>query len=112
MDKEAEKMEELYNVFISYRTDPVGQLISQRLADDLKSLGYSVYHNSDRNHKGRFDERLQKMIEGCQDFLLILSEECLKKLLRSEPVDWVREELFWALSHNKNIIPVYVEHLN
>lgn len=109
MDKEAEKMEELYNVFISYRTDPVGQLISQRLADDLKSLGYSVYHNSDRNHKGRFDERLQKMIEGCQDFLLILSEECLKKLLRSEPVDWVREELFWALSHNKNIIPVYVE---
>ena len=33
-------MEELYNVFISYRTDPVGQLISQRLADDLKSLGY------------------------------------------------------------------------
>ncbi len=102
-------MNELYNIFISYRTDPVGTLISQKISDDLKHMGYSVYHNSDRNHKGHFDERLRTTIENCKDFLLILSEECLAKLLRNEDVDWVREELLVAKKHNRNIIPVFVD---
>ena len=102
-------MNKVYNIFISYRTDTVGQLISQRISEDLKRMGYSVYHNSDRNHKGYFDERLRKTIEGCRDFLLVLSKECLEKLLRNEAVDWVREEILCARKNNKNIIPVLVD---
>lgn len=99
----------MFDIFISYKNDPVGILISKNIAGDLQEMGYAVYHNSDENHTGEFDKRLYETIGQCRDFLLIVSEGCLAQLMRHEPVDWVREELLCARANNKNIIPVLVE---
>ena len=99
----------MFDIFISFKNDPVGILISKNIAGDLKEMGYAVYHNSDENHTGEFDKRLYETIGQCRDFLLIVSEGCLAQLMRHETVDWVREELLCAYANNKNIIPVLVE---
>ena len=105
---------EIFDIFVSYRFKD-GELISKKVANALKDMGYSVYHNTDRNHKGKFPERLKKAIDNSKDFLLIVTENCLERLVASndpgEP-DWVKEELLEAIEQRKNIIPVMIADID
>ena len=104
---------EIFDIFVSYRFKD-GELISRKVADALKDMGYSVYHNSDRNHRGKFPDRLRSVIDNSRDFLLIVTENCLERLIAdkdSDSPDWVKEELLEAIAQRKNIIPVMIESI-
>ena len=58
-DEIREIKDEIFDVFVSYRFKD-GELISRNFANALKDMGYSVYHNSEKNHKGKFPDRLKK----------------------------------------------------
>lgn len=97
------------DIFISYKNDGSGNQFAHRLCRDLEEMGYSVYFNTNEERAHSFPERLQLAIECCKDFILILSDGCLKQLLRHESVDWVREEILTARNHNKHIIPILMD---
>ena len=102
--------DEIFDIFVSYRFKD-GELISKKVANALKDMGYSVYHNTDRNHKGKFPDRLKRVISNSKDFLLIVTENCLERLIKdndSGETDWVKEELLEAIEQRKNIIPVMI----
>ncbi|MBR0168628.1 MAG: toll/interleukin-1 receptor domain-containing protein [Synergistaceae bacterium] len=106
--------DEIFDIFVSYRFSD-GELISRKFADALKEMGYSVYHNSDRNHKGKFPDRLKRVIDHVRDFLLIVTEKCLEHLINStdsDGIDWVKEELLEAIAQGKNIIPVMIANVD
>lgn len=107
-------MEETFDIFISYRVKD-GELISQKVANALKDMGFSVYHNTDKNHKGKFPDRIRIAVDNCKDFLLIVTENCLDRLVRDDNSgnpDWVKEELLEAIDCGKNIIPVMIENID
>lgn len=90
---ETSRDEGVFDVFVSYRFKD-GELISRKVADALKDMGYSVYHNTDRKHKGKFPKRLKRVIDKSKDFLLIVTENCLERLMAdkdSGETDWVKE---------------------
>ena len=96
------------DIFISYRKKD-GEDFAKRLYDDLTEAGYSVFWFPEEKRSSDFPEDLQKGVRECKDFLIILSESCLAKLLRDESVDWVREELLLAHELGKNIVPILME---
>lgn len=96
------------DIFISYKNGGEGSNFADRLKRDLNEKGYSVYYDSDRQVAGPFPEQLKNAIQICEDFILILSKECIKQLIANESVDWVREEIICAHKFGKNIIPVLI----
>lgn len=96
------------DIFISYKNDGEGNNFAARLKNDLEKVGYSVFFNSHEQKPGPFPERLKTAIQSCNDFVLILSEGCLKQLISNREVDWVREELICASTMKKNILPILV----
>lgn len=98
----------VYDIFISYKNDGEGSNFSARLRESLVKSGYSVYFNPNEQRAGDFGEQLIDAICGCTDFILILSEGCLRQLMENRRVDWVREEVLTAKEKGKNIIPLLI----
>ena len=101
-----------YDIFISYKNDNSGNIFAERLANDLKQMGYSVYFNSHERRSGAFDERIRSAISGCRDFIAIVSEGYLTDLLnpRVGHNSWIRNELMEARCNSKSIriTPIYL----
>ncbi|MBR5858312.1 MAG: toll/interleukin-1 receptor domain-containing protein [Clostridia bacterium] len=95
-----------HDIFISYKNDNEGTNFAYRLKTDLEKHGYSVYFNPDAKHSSDFQQKLYDAIDDCKDFLLIVSNSCLAQLIAHENIDWVRNEILYAKSHNKHILPV------
>ena len=89
-------------MFISYRRDSYES--ANLIATRLKSAGYSVFFDLETMRPGKFNVQLYSVIEGCQDFVLVLPENALDRC--SDDEDWVRKEVLHAMKHKKNIIPV------
>ena len=96
------------DIFISYKNDGIGNNFATRLVEDLRDNGYSVYFNPDEVKSGNFPERLRKAIEGCKDFVCIVTAEYIEKLLSDDEICWVRDELICAKENKKPIIPILV----
>lgn len=94
---------EKYDIFISYRRDG-GADAAKHLRDILTEKGYKVFYDNDSLASGDFNTALYGRIEECTDFLIILSPGSLDRCVNKN--DWVRQELAYALKHNKNVIPV------
>lgn len=92
-----------YQIFVSYRRDG-GDALAGRLADRLKAMGYSVFYDVESMRSGTFNTQILQAISQCSDFLLVLPPRALDRC--SDPNDWVRREVAYALQCNKNIIPV------
>ena len=90
-------------IFISYRRDG-GDVYAKLICEALKNRGFSVFYDIESIHGGYFDSRILTAIEGCNDFLLILSPHSLDRCVNEG--DWVRQEIAYALKCRKNIIPV------
>lgn len=97
------------DIFISYKNDGSGNQFANRLCRDLEDLGYSVYFNSNEERAHNFPDRLANAIQGCKDFVLILSQGCLDQLKQHDTIDWVREEVLCAYQSQKHIIPILME---
>ena len=96
-----------YQIFISYRRDG-GEALAQLLYDRLTKLGYCVFLDVESLRSGRFNQAIYNRIAECTDFLLVLPEHALERCTDSE--DWLRLEIEYALSHNKNIIPMMMRN--
>ena len=92
-----------YNIFISYRRDG-GEVFAQLLYDRLVQQGYSVFYDVSSLRSGRYDQKLYKYLDECQDALIILSPHALERC--SVPDDWVAKEISYLIQNNKNIIPI------
>lgn len=97
------------DIFISYRNDGSGNQFAARLSNDLENAGYNVYFNSNEERAHSFPARLKEAVLNCTDFILILSQGCLKQLMEHNSIDWVREELLTAHQSKKHIIPILMD---
>ena len=97
-----------YDIFISYRRDG-GYETAKHLFDLLRMEGYSVSFDIDTLGNGVFNKELYRRIDECKDFIVILSRGALDRCIEdSTPleVDWMRNELAYAIQQGKNIIPI------
>lgn len=92
-----------YDIFISYRRDG-GEYTARILRDQLTDLGYNVFFDVESLRSGDFNAELYKVIENCDDFLIVLSPGALDRCVN--PNDWVKNEIAHAISKGKNIVPV------
>lgn len=96
-----------YQIFISYRRDG-GEGLAGRIADRLSSQGYCVFYDVESMRSGTFNTQIFEAIDKCQDVLLILPPNALDRCANAD--DWVRQEILYSISHNKNIIPVMMRN--
>lgn len=92
-----------YQIFISYRRDG-GDALAGRLADRFTALGYKVFYDVESMRSGAFNTQILDALAQCNDVLLVLPPNALDRCVN--PDDWVRQELAFALQHDKNIIPI------
>ena len=92
-----------YQIFISYRRDG-GDALAGRFADRFNALGYKVFYDVESMRSGTFNTQILDAIVQCSDVLLVLPPNALDRCINED--DWVRQELAFALKHNKNIIPI------
>lgn len=93
-----------YDIFISYRRRGAGAGVAGELQAKLENLGYKVFLDVDEIGSGQFPTQIEKAIEDCKDFLLVLSPGTLDRCADED--DWVRREILQARTQNKNIIGV------
>lgn len=94
-------------IFISYRREG-GEVLAQLLYDRLTEKKYRVFLDVESLRSGKFNEALYKKIEECNDFVLVLPENSLKRCV--DPDDWLRLEIEHALKCKKNIIPIMMRN--
>ena len=94
---------EKYDVFLSYRRDG-GEVMAILLHERLSAKGYRTFLDIESLNSGSFNEKLLSVIEGCANFIVVCSKNCLDRCVNEN--DWVRKEIAHALKHNKNIVPV------
>ena len=95
-----------YDIFISYRRKGAGAGVAGELQAKLENRGYNVFLDVDNIGSGQFPAQIEKAIEECNDFLLVLSPGTLDRCVNEE--DWVRREIIQAQNLNKNIIGVVI----
>jgi len=93
-----------YDVFISYRRKGSGAGVAGELQSKLQSRGYKVFLDVDNIGSGAFPDQIDRAIQQCNDFLLILSPGMLDRCADEE--DWVRHEIVLAEKYGKNIVGV------
>jgi len=94
------------DIFISYRREG-GEHLALLIYHQLRHDGYSVFLDVESLRKGKFDEALFERIREARDFILILPPRGLDRC--TNPEDWVRQEIEFALQEKKNIIPIMME---
>lgn len=92
-----------YDIFISYRRVG-GEHSARMIRDSLTEAGYDVFFDVESMRSGNFNTKLYSVIDECTDFVLILSPDALDRC--SDEKDWVRREVEYAISKNKNIVPI------
>lgn len=92
-----------FQIFISYRRLG-GEDMAGRIADRLRMLGYSVFYDVESMRAGKFNSQIYSAIDGCTDVLVVLPQNALDRC--SDPEDWVRMEIAYAIEKKKNIIPI------
>jgi len=92
-----------YDIFISYRRDG-GFETASLIAEKLRNAGYNVFFDLESLRAGKFNEQLFRVIENCEDFVLVLPKDGLDRCVNE--TDWIRQEVIHAMKHEKNIVPV------
>lgn len=90
-------------VFISYRRNG-GDTMAQLLNDRLCGMGYNVFYDIDSIKGGDFENKLEREVGNCTDFIILLSPGVFDRC--GDPEDFVRREVALALQMGKNIVPV------
>ncbi len=92
-----------YDIFISYRREG-GEYTAKIIHDKLTELGYNVFFDVESLRSGQFNSKLFSVIDECEDFISVLSPNCLERCGNDN--DWVRLEVAYALQKRKNVVPV------
>ncbi len=102
-----EKPGPIRSVFISYRRLGQAQFVARTIRAELRHRGCVVFLDVDSLGTGRFDDALLHEIKNARNFLVVLSPNCLGRC--SDAEDWFRLELAYALSIERNIIPILMD---
>ena len=87
--------------FISYSRE--NSDFAVRLAKDLKAAGYDVWLDQlDIPTGARWDDELEKALDRCNSFLIILSPESIES-------QNVKDEIGYAIDKGKHILPVMIK---
>lgn len=92
-----------YDIFISYRRDG-GAQYARILQLMLSQRGYRVFLDYDELKDGVFGKKIKAAIKAAPVFMLVLSKDSLDRCKNEN--DWVREEILYAIEHQKKIVPV------
>ena len=92
-----------YHIFLSYRRED-GKDIARMLKESLVRKGYTVFLDLDELQDGIFDNSILRAIDAAPIYMLLMTEQCFDRC--GNPNDWVRQEIEYALSKNKVIIPI------
>lgn len=98
-------MDKKYDIFISYRRGDSKEA-ARILQLKLEELGYHVFLDFDELRDGRFGEKILDAIERASVFLVLLSEESMRRCANDG--DWVCTEIRHAIKCEKKIIPVVI----
>ena len=96
-------MTENYEVFVTYRNksaESLAFLINDKLTNEYS---YRVFLDFESLHSYKFDEEIYKIIDMCEDMVVILPPNSLDNL---EENDYLSKEIDYAVSKKKNIVPV------
>lgn len=93
-------------VFISYRREG-GRDIARNIYERLSLAGYNTFFDYNSMQNGEFNRQIYDAIDQADDFVFILSKNALDRCVNAE--DWVRKEIEYALSKNKNIVLLSTE---
>ena len=96
-------MSKSYDIFLSYRRSD-GKLLARLLKESLEKRGYRVFLDMDELLDSVFDEHIIQAIQTAPIFLLLMTKQCFSRC--SQPNDWVRMEIEYAVRAGKNIIPI------
>jgi hypothetical protein len=92
-----------YLAFISYRRES-GAEAARLISKELRDRGINAFLDVDDMASGHFDERLLRVIETSQNFIVILTSDCLVQCNTED--DWLRIEIEHAIKTARNIIPI------
>jgi len=98
------------DIFISYRRSD-GIPYAKLLHDKLPDRGYTVYYDIETSEQGFFDDNLREAIEGCTDFIVLLTIDALGERIH-DPEDIFLQEIICAREHSKRFIGVMIPPFN
>ena len=93
-DNDKQEQSELNNLFPDY--------ICEVLSKD-----YKVYYDSQTPAKGKTLNAIEKIIDKCTDFVIIVEEHTFNRIVDVKDIDYVKYELSYAYDKGKNIIPIF-----
>ena len=96
-------MQMKYQIFISYRRVG-GDALAYLVYEKLSSMGYELFYDIKSLKSGKFNQKLFKIIDECNNILVILSPHGLDNCIYKN--DWIRQEIAYAIKKEKNIIPL------
>ena len=98
----------MVDVFLSYRRES-GSEFASFLKLELSRLGYDVFFDAASLREGDFEINIDKAIDECTYFLLLLAPGDLNRCLVNPDEDWIIHEAQRALKNGKIIIPVCIK---
>lgn len=93
------------DVFISYRRDG-GYAVARLLYEYFHNVGVSAFLDLEELRSGPFNVALYDAIDRCENFVLVLPPDSLKRCEAEN--DWLRLEIEHAIEQKKNVIPLLV----
>lgn len=96
-----------YHIFLSYRRED-GKDIARMLKESLARKGYRVFLDLDELQDGVFDSRILDAINSTPIYMLVMTKQCFSRC--TNPQDWVRQEIEYAIAKGKTIIPLNIDN--
>lgn len=93
-----------YDIFISYRRSDA-EAYARMLYNDLTANGYDVFYDFKSLGGGDYLDAVRNAIDECEDFIVLLSKDCLGSRIMSEN-DVVHKEIAYALQQGKRIVGI------
>ncbi len=93
-------------VFISYRRR-VSAYIARAIYENLRANGYDVFMDVESIDSGEIDAIILRQIAARAHFLIICTPGTFERC--SEPGDWIRREIEYALDTGRNLVPIFVD---
>jgi tetratricopeptide (TPR) repeat protein len=93
-------------VFISYRRS-INWAHARLVFDELRKRGYDVFMDVENLGSGDFEHIILQEIKARAHFIVMLSIPALKRC--SEPQDWLRREIEYAMDNGRNIVPIRID---
>jgi len=90
------------HTFLSYSS--IDKDFALQLGNELKSVGFPIWLDQlDIPTGARWDDEVEKALEACEIFMVILTPASISS-------ENVKDEIGYAIDHNKRILPVLLEN--